>query len=132
MAGGGNPLQRVAVWLDHRFGWHRLPKPLGIVVLAELRKLLRDQNLYDTGQPTGLSVPHAAGDPETSRYLTGSFAVPSGNGDGDGAEPRYLHLAHDRRHLQRPREPATWGARARGSGATSRSSTRSRRRSRGC
>ena len=87
MAGGGNPLQRVAVWLDHRFSWHRLPKPLGIVVLAELRKLLRDQNLYDTGQPTGLSVPHAAGDPETSRYLTGSFAVPSGN--GDGAEPRY-------------------------------------------
>ena len=77
---------KLAVWLDHRFGWYRLPKPLGILVLAELRDLLRDKNLHDTGQPMGLSVPHAADDPETARYLTGSFAVPTdGGGNGDGA-----------------------------------------------
>src|SRR5918998_5773931 len=92
-----NLLQKLAVKLDHRFGWHRLPTPLGILVLAEMRKVLRDKNLYDTGQPTGLNVPQAGDDPEAARYLTGTFTVPMPSGDGDthgngsgGAEPRYL------------------------------------------
>jgi hypothetical protein len=34
--------------LDTRWGWNRLPRPLGIVVLAGLRKLYRQKNLYDT------------------------------------------------------------------------------------
>jgi hypothetical protein len=34
--------------LDTRWGWDRLPKPLGILALAGLRKLYRQKNLYDT------------------------------------------------------------------------------------
>ena len=35
--------------LDRRFGWDRLPLPLGLFTLAYLRKHLREKNLYDTG-----------------------------------------------------------------------------------
>ena len=83
----------LAVKLDRRFGWHRLPTPFGLLVLAEMRKVLRDRNLYDTGQPTGLSVPQAGDDPEAARYLTGTFEVPGAYGDGNGdseSEPRYV------------------------------------------
>ena len=95
MSAVGGGLRKLAVRLDQRFGWHRLPRPLGLLVLAEMRKLLRDQNLHDTGQPTGRHVPQSADDPEAAGYLTGTFAVPQSNGDaasadGDGAEPRYL------------------------------------------
>ena len=83
----------LAVKLDRRFGWHRLPTPFGLLVLAEMRKVLRDRNLFDTGQPTGLSVPQAGDDPEAARYLTGTFEVPVAYGDGNGdseSEPRYV------------------------------------------
>jgi Animal haem peroxidase len=84
-------LTRLAVKIDQRFGWHRLPKPLGLLILAELRNLLRERNLYDTGQPTGLAVPQVGDDPEAARYLTGTFSVPFPTDDGgDGDEPRYL------------------------------------------
>ena len=82
----GDALTRLAVAIDHRAGWHRLPVPLGIVVLAELRKLLRARNLYDTGQPAGLAIPSGADDPEAARYLTGAFTFPL---DGS-AEPRHV------------------------------------------
>jgi hypothetical protein len=36
-------------FLDRRIGWHRLPRPLGLVTLVGLREQLRKQNLYDTG-----------------------------------------------------------------------------------
>jgi len=39
-----------AVAVDHRFGWDKLPKPLGIVTLIGLRTKLREKNLYDTGR----------------------------------------------------------------------------------
>jgi Animal haem peroxidase len=81
---GLNELMHV---VDRRFGWHRLPLPLGIIALAEMRNRLRERNLFDTGQPTGLSVPQSADDPEAARYLTGALTVPS-NGDGEG--PRYM------------------------------------------
>ena len=38
-------------WLDRRFGWDRLPRPLGIVTLIGLRNRLRERNLVDTGLP---------------------------------------------------------------------------------
>ena len=41
-------LSRVAAALDRRYGWDRLPRPLGIVALIGLRTRLRDENLYDT------------------------------------------------------------------------------------
>jgi Animal haem peroxidase len=71
--------------VDRRFGWHRLPTPLGLLALGEMRKRLREQNLFDTGQPRGLSIP-SAGDPEAARYLTGALNVPR---DGEG-EARYV------------------------------------------
>jgi hypothetical protein len=46
------PLWRAADSLaqvvDHRVGWHRLPKWLGLAVLVGLRNVLRQKNLYDT------------------------------------------------------------------------------------
>ena len=77
-------LKKFSLKLDHRFGWHRLPVPLGLLVLGEMRDLLRERNLHDTGQPAGMSIPQA-GEPEAARYLTGALEVPE-NGDG---EPRY-------------------------------------------
>ena len=42
--------------VDRRIGWHRLPVPLGILTLREMRARLRDRNLHDTGTPPGLSA----------------------------------------------------------------------------
>jgi hypothetical protein len=42
--------------VDRRIGWHRLPVPLGIVVLRQMRSRLRERNLYDTGIPPGLEA----------------------------------------------------------------------------
>ena len=35
--------------LDRRFGWDKLPRPLGVLTLVGLRTRLREKNLYDTG-----------------------------------------------------------------------------------
>jgi hypothetical protein len=35
--------------VDRRVGWHRLPRPLGILTLVGLRTRLRERNLHDTG-----------------------------------------------------------------------------------
>ena len=63
--------------LDHRVGWHRLPLPLGLLVLAEMRNRLRSRNLFDTGSPPGLAERVAAGDPgperRDARMVDGSF-----------------------------------------------------------
>jgi len=37
--------------VDRRFGWSRLPAPLGILTLIGLRTRLREKNLHDTGGP---------------------------------------------------------------------------------
>jgi hypothetical protein len=42
-------LTTTATVLDRRFGWDRLPVPLGVVTLLGLRNRLREENLYDTG-----------------------------------------------------------------------------------
>ncbi len=42
-------LSKTAGFLDHRFGWDRLPRPLGVLTLVGLRQTLRKRNLYDTG-----------------------------------------------------------------------------------
>ncbi|HET9872784.1 MAG TPA: peroxidase family protein [Propionibacteriaceae bacterium] len=39
----------VAHFLDRRFGWDKLPVPLGILTLVGIRTRLRERNLYDTG-----------------------------------------------------------------------------------
>jgi Animal haem peroxidase len=56
--------------LDERFGWHRLPRPLGILTLIGLRTRLRERNLYDTGLP---GAPLPEGRATSARTLDGTF-----------------------------------------------------------
>jgi hypothetical protein len=39
----------VAEWLDRRFSWYRLPRPIALFTLIGLRNRLRQRNLFDTG-----------------------------------------------------------------------------------
>jgi len=41
----------VAEWLDRRFRWYRLPRPIALFTLIGLRDRLRQRNLFDTGLP---------------------------------------------------------------------------------
>ncbi|HYY75467.1 MAG TPA: peroxidase family protein [Gaiellaceae bacterium] len=63
-------LAGAAQGLDGRFGWHRLPRPLGILTLIGLRTQLRERNLYDTGLPGG-SAPE--GRATSVRTLDGTY-----------------------------------------------------------
>ena len=58
--------------LDRRVGWHRLPTPLGILTLRQMRARLRSRNLYDTGRPAGLEPGPRPGD-LTVRTYDGSW-----------------------------------------------------------
>ncbi len=55
--------------IDRKVSWHRLPLPLSLPLLALMRDRLREANLYDTGQPSGLTPPETNGSSEPS-YLT--------------------------------------------------------------
>lgn len=67
---------------DRKFGWDKLPKPVGLLVLIGLRNILRQRNLYDTsGLPMAVT-------PKLPR-----------------ADPREPHRADTRRCLQRPSQP---------------------------
>jgi hypothetical protein len=57
--------------LDRRFGWDRLPRPLGVITLMGLRTRLREENLYDTG--AGGARPTADGAPRNARAADGSY-----------------------------------------------------------
>jgi hypothetical protein len=39
---------RLAIALDHKFGWDKLPLPLSLAVLVGIRNVLRQRNLYNT------------------------------------------------------------------------------------
>ena len=48
--------------LDRRFGWHRLPVPLGLLTLVGLRIRLRESNLHDTSSAaTDIPAPETIG-----------------------------------------------------------------------
>ena len=51
---------------DRRYGWDKLPWPLGLATLFGLRNRLREKNLYDTGRRP-LDRPDVSDRP---RYLT--------------------------------------------------------------
>jgi hypothetical protein len=57
----------IAQWIDHRMGWDRLPKPLGLLVLLGLRDILRRHNLYDTSHLPSINTPSI--DPQSQRDL---------------------------------------------------------------
>lgn len=62
--------------IDHRIGWSRLPKPLGLLVLVGLRNILRQRNLYDTTSlPSTGGAQAEASTPEvlTQRTPDGSY-----------------------------------------------------------
>jgi hypothetical protein len=65
----GERLTEFAHKVDRRFGWHRLPLPLSAPLLIFMRHRLREANLFDVGQPTGLKVSETNGSSEPS-YLT--------------------------------------------------------------
>jgi hypothetical protein len=64
-------LMKPAEWLDRKFGWQRLPYPLGLATLIGLRERLREQNLYSTGVP-GVDGPIPPG-ARAERRRDGSF-----------------------------------------------------------
>ncbi len=64
--------------LDQRFGWQRLPKPLGIVTLIGLRDRLRERNLHSTGGPADVpagspNAPPPVKDHLTARTIDGTY-----------------------------------------------------------
>jgi hypothetical protein len=65
-------LAAVSRVVDHRFGWDKLPVPLGLLTLLGIRETLREKNLYDSYEEDA-----PAGPPETStrdiRTVDGSF-----------------------------------------------------------
>ncbi|MGH9164993.1 MAG: peroxidase family protein, partial [Acidimicrobiales bacterium] len=67
---------RTATFVDQRWGWDRLPTPLGILVLIGTRDVLRRRNLFDTtGQPALHSPPVAPYDGRvvTTRTADGTY-----------------------------------------------------------
>ncbi len=61
---------------DHRVGWDKLPRPLGLAVLVGVRNTLRRENLYDTsGQPAVDLPPVSGADPrdQTARTPDGTY-----------------------------------------------------------
>ncbi|MEV7384661.1 MULTISPECIES: peroxidase family protein [unclassified Streptomyces] len=74
---------RLAVAVDQKVGWQRLPKPLGLLTLIGLRDNLRRKNLYDTRSYPSCNLP-TVGPPDV-RGLTGRTADGTYN---DLADPR--------------------------------------------
>ena len=64
-------LTSTAAALDRRFGWDKLPRPLGVLTLVGLRTRLREKNLYDTGAGAAKASPN--GGPHRTRKLDGSY-----------------------------------------------------------
>ena len=81
-------LTTTASALDRRFGWDKLPRPLGVLTLVGLRTHLRQKNLYDTGEGS-LVAPPADGRERAARTYDGIGAFGTSNPvtitDGDTA-----------------------------------------------
>jgi hypothetical protein len=71
-----NLYDQLAQAIDHQFGWDKLPKLLGLVVLIGLRNILRQHNLSDTsGLPSEGAVQPGPATPDmlTGRTADGSY-----------------------------------------------------------
>ncbi|HWC09978.1 MAG TPA: hypothetical protein VG455_02030, partial [Acidimicrobiales bacterium] len=67
-----NLYDRIASAVDRRWGWDKLPTPLGTLVLIGVRDVLRRRNLFDTtGQPAVNTPPV---DPFEARFSTSRTA----------------------------------------------------------
>ncbi|GGY93255.1 putative peroxidase [Streptomyces olivaceoviridis] len=74
---------RLAVAVDQRVGWRRLPKPLALLTLVGLRDNLRRKNLFDTGSYPSRDLPEVG--PPNVQNLTCRTADGTYN---DLADPR--------------------------------------------
>ena len=72
-------LNECAMAVDRKYGWHRLPRPLGLLVLFGVRNVLREKNLFDTNAQPAVNLPRSG---------TTGAGTPG--------------PAHDRRDVQRP------------------------------
>jgi len=63
-----NTYGRIAVEVDHRWGWDKLPVPLGLLVLIGTRDVLRKKNLFDTSSQPAVNTPPLG--PYEGRFLT--------------------------------------------------------------
>jgi hypothetical protein len=68
---------QTAQFIDHHWGWDRLPTPLGLLVLVGLRNILRRQNLFDTTAEPSVSA--ATAPAFNASYLTARTADGSWN-----------------------------------------------------
>jgi len=61
--------------IDHRYGWHKLPVPIGLVMLVGIRKRLREENLFDTASTMQAPLPDPVPSPryEAARSPDGTF-----------------------------------------------------------
>ena len=77
MAGGPDfgLIDRAAHALDRAVGWHKLPRPLGLLVLVMMRRRLRARNLFATSPPSTVS----AAEP---RVTTGPHRLTARTADG--------------------------------------------------
>jgi hypothetical protein len=74
----------LAIWVDQKIGWHRLPLPLGLAVLVGERIRLREKNLHDTD--TLPAIPQPEPQPSGSTHLTAR------TGDGTFNDLRYPRM----------------------------------------
>jgi hypothetical protein len=67
-------LIKVGEAVDRKWGWDRIPVPLGLLTLIGVRDALRERNLYDTdeGEPPP-APPHTPADYLTVRTIDGSY-----------------------------------------------------------
>ena len=77
-------LTRIAVAVDQKIGWDKLPLPVALLVLIALRRLYRWTNLYDTSRLPTVGVPPLP-PPVGQRHLTARTADGTYN---DLQEPR--------------------------------------------
>ncbi|MFE5581742.1 peroxidase family protein [Kitasatospora sp. NPDC056531] len=75
--------ERLALVVDHKIGWDRLPTPLGLATLLGLRNLLRRKNLFDTAGYPAKDLPQIQ--PRRARDTTERSADGTYN---DFADPR--------------------------------------------
>jgi hypothetical protein len=69
---GARAVISVAEAVDHSVGWHKLPPALGVATLIGLRQRLRQENLFDRGNPRP-PLPGDAGEWERWRSIDGTY-----------------------------------------------------------
>ena len=108
-------LTSTAAALDRRFGWDKLPRPLGVLTLVGLRTRLREKNLYDTGAGGATAAPSER--PAQHPHVRRQLHRPGAAGDGDDRRPLRPQRP-GRPHLSRSR-CRSCSSRTRGSSAAS-------------